>query len=138
VINTVAELKHQFNFWTGLATDGFHGDKHRGRIEAASLTASAIASRTVSTVINTVAELKQRTQIEDGSGGRVSTVINTVAELKPYRKSLLDELDQCFHGDKHRGRIEAGPTGGGIGYATGGFHGDKHRGRIEGVFRSAI
>jgi len=58
-------------------------------------------------VINTVAELKQNmlrsTVIEDD----VSTVINTVAELKRLRSVPVHTRRDRFHGDKHRGRIEA-------------------------------
>jgi len=88
----------------------FHGDKHRGRIEAPiSPTNTATRSAAVSTVINTVAELKPeggRDHRPDAGG--VSTVINTVAELKhDHAMSNQGGFQSGFHGDKHRGRIEA-------------------------------
>jgi len=62
----------------------------------------------VSTVINTVAELKPENQRLDKSlRHHVSTVINTVAELKRQMGGEVRDMGEGFHGDKHRGRIEA-------------------------------
>jgi len=61
----------------------FHGDKHRGRIEALRSVAGTRTLARVSTVINTVAELKRDPVADAAADEAVSTVINTVAELKP-------------------------------------------------------